>query len=286
LPDPKVLNRSGVRFKLVMTEETHMRQQDGERKTPPIFSGIGVALVTIFDAAGDVDVAASADLARQLVELGIRAVLVAGTTGEAAALEAEERARLVTVVKAALPTDVAVLAGAGAPSARQACRLTRAVLDAGADAVLALSPPQSSDPRRYYEMVAEAAGGSPVLAYHFPAASAPGLSVAALAELPVAGLKDSSGDLPRLCDELDAFDGWLYTGSANLVLVAGALGCAGAILAIANVHPELAILAFSGDGTAQRQLVAASKGTTRQWPQALKDAVAARFGISATCRMG
>ncbi len=254
--------------------------------TTPIFSGIGVALLTIFDADGGLDTAATADLARQLVELGVRSVLVAGTTGEAFALEAEERGRLVRAVKEAVPTDVPVLAGAGAASGRQAAALTRTVLDAGADGVLALSPPQSSDPRPYFETVAAAAEGSALLAYHFPAVSAPGLPVAALAELPVVGLKDSSGDLARLYEELDTFDGWLYTGSANLVLVAGALHCAGAILAIANLHPELAVLAFSGDGGAQRQLAAAGRETSRRWPHTLKEAVSARFGTSTTSRMG
>ncbi|HXY43733.1 MAG TPA: dihydrodipicolinate synthase family protein [Acidimicrobiales bacterium] len=253
---------------------------------PPIFSGIGVALVTIFNDAGDIDVSATADLASQLVNFGVRSVLVAGTTGEAAALEPEERARLVTAVKGAVSNRAVVLAGAGAPSARHAARLTRMVLDAGADAVLALSPPQSSDPRPYYETVAEAAGGAPLLAYHFPAASAPGIPVSVVAELPVVGLKDSSGDLSRLFEELDSFHGWLYTGSANLVLVAGALGCAGAILAVANVHPELAILAFAGDGKAQRQLAAAAKRTSGRWPHGLKDDVTARFGTSSTSRMG
>ena len=82
---------------------------------------------------------------------GVAAVLVAGSNGEAASLEPEERALLVGAVRAALPPDVVVLAGSGAPSARQAARLTRIVLDAGADGVLALSPQQSSDARRYYE---------------------------------------------------------------------------------------------------------------------------------------
>jgi 4-hydroxy-tetrahydrodipicolinate synthase len=263
-----------------------MSQTSGSTATTPIFSGIGVALVTVFDAAGNLDAAATAHLARDLVELGVRSVLVAGTTGEAAALEPAERARVVTAVKEALPADVAVIAGAGAASARQAATLTRTVLDAGADAVLALSPPQSSDPRPYYEQVAQAAGASPLLAYHFPAASAPGLAVSALADLPVVGLKDSSGDLPRLYEELESFDGWVYTGSANLVLMAGALRCAGAILAIANLHPELAIAAFSGDGEAQRQLAVVAKETSRKWPQGLKDEVAGRFGLSPTCRMG
>jgi 4-hydroxy-tetrahydrodipicolinate synthase len=254
--------------------------------TTPIFNGVGVALVTIFDSTGAVDAGATAELASRLVELGVKSVLVAGSNGEAASLEPDERALLVGAVRAALPPQVVVLAGSGAASARQAARLTRVVLDAGADGVLALSPPQSSDARDYYELVAEAAGPASVLAYHFPSVSPPGLPVGVLGELPVAGIKDSSGDIRRLYDELEGFPGWLYTGSANLVLLAGALECAGAILGIANLEPELAVRAFEGDGTAQRQLVAAADAVSGHWPHGLKQRVAARFGTSAVVRMG
>ena len=254
--------------------------------TAPIFTGVGVALLTIFDSSGAVDAGATAGLACGLVDCGIRAVLVAGSTGEAASLAPEERATLVGAVRAALPPQVVVLAGAGAPSAPQAVHLTKVVLDAGADAVLALSPLQSSDARRYYDLVADAAGGASVLAYHYPAVSPPGLPIAVLAGLPVQGLKDSSGDVRRLYDELEMFDGWLYTGSTNLVLLAGALQCAGAILAVANLHPELSIRAFEGDSKAQRQLVMAADEVSGRWPHGLKQAVSARFGTSATARMG
>jgi 4-hydroxy-tetrahydrodipicolinate synthase len=252
----------------------------------PIFTGVGVALLTIFDSSGAVDAPATAEHASRLVELGIQCVLVAGSTGESASLDPGECAALVGAVRAALPPRVVVLAGGGAPSARQAVHLTKVVLDAGADAVLALSPPRSSDARRYYDLVAEAAGHSSVLAYHFPAFSPPGLPVAVLPELPVAGLKDSSGDPHRLCEELEVFAGWLYVGSANLVLLAGAMECPGAILAIANLEPELSIRAFAGDAKAQRQLVRVSDEVSGNWPHKLKEAVAARFGSSPTARMG
>ena len=199
--------------------------------TVPIFTGVGVALLTIFDSSGAVDAGATAALAGSLVDLGVEAVLVAGSTGEAASLTPEERAMLVGAVRASLPSTVVVLAGAGAPSALQAVHLTKVVLDAGADAVLALSPPQSSDARRYYALVADAAGGASVLAYHYPGASPPGLPVEVLAELPVQGLKDSSGDVRRLYDGSKGFRRMaVYTGSTNLVLLAGALHCAGVIL--------------------------------------------------------
>jgi 4-hydroxy-tetrahydrodipicolinate synthase len=247
--------------------------------------GVGVALVTLFDAAGELDAPATADLAIQLVSAGVRSVLVAGTTGEAGALSTAERASLVGAVRDALPADVPVLAGSGAPSARQAVELTRAVLDAGADAVLALSPPGSADPQPYYEQVAEAAGHAAVFAYHFPFMSGPGIPVDVLAGLPVAGVKDSSGDIGRLYDEVETFPGLLYTGAASLTLMAGALHCAGALLAIANLCPELSVQAFDGDADAQRRIVAESSRVASGRLQGLKTAVAARFGTSAMTRM-
>jgi 4-hydroxy-tetrahydrodipicolinate synthase len=247
--------------------------------------GVGVALVTLFDADGGLDAPATADLATQLAAAGMRSVLVAGTTGEAGALNTAERASLVRAVRDALPADVPVLAGSGAPSARQAVELTRAVLDAGADAVLALSPPGSADPRPYYEKLAEAAGQSPVFAYHFPFMSGPGIPVDVLAELPVAGVKDSSGDIMRLYAELETFPGLLYTGAAGLTLMAGALHCAGALLAIANLYPELSIQAFDGDADAQRHIVNESNRLAPSRLQGLKAAVSARFNTSAMTRM-
>ena len=88
----------------------------------PLFSGVGVALVTLFDDRGDLDAPASAALAAQLVDLGVRAVVVAGTTGEAAALESAERIALLDAVRRELSPSVPVIAGTGAPSARQAAQ--------------------------------------------------------------------------------------------------------------------------------------------------------------------
>ncbi len=89
-----------------------------------LFTGVGVALVTLFREDGALDAPATADLAAQLAGLGVRCVLVAGTTGEAAALTADERDALVGAVRAAVPADVPVLAGTGAPTGRQAAELT------------------------------------------------------------------------------------------------------------------------------------------------------------------
>ena len=177
-----------------------------------VFRGAGVALVTIFDHDGDIDPGATSKLACDLVARGIRAVLVAGTTGEAATLNGRERVTLIEAVRDAVPAGIPVIAGTGAPSSRQAAALTSEAVRAGADAVLAFPPPGSADLAGYYAAVAGAADGRPVLAYHFPRVSAPGVPVEALAGLPVAGVKDSTGDPDRLLDELANYPGATYAG--------------------------------------------------------------------------
>jgi 4-hydroxy-tetrahydrodipicolinate synthase len=232
----------------------------------PLFTGVGVALATLFDEAGEVDAKATAGHAATLVELGVRAVVVAGSTGEASALTSEERIALLTETRKAVPAGVPVVAGTGAPSARQAAALTREAREAGADA--------------------EAAGDLPPLAYHFPQTSPPGIPVEALGELPIQGLKDSSGDPERLLAELEVFSHPLYVGASSILLMAGSLGIAGAILAVANYDPEHAIAAFAGDPAAQQALFAAHKRARHAFPFGLKRAIADRFGTSPATRLG
>ncbi len=252
----------------------------------PLFTGVGVALVTVFDARGGLDTAATADLAARLVDRGVRSVLVAGTTGEASALSGDERSSLTRAVRAALPDDVPVIAGTGSTTGELAAGLTLHAFDDGADAVLVLSPPRVIDPRPYYDTVAKAAGGRPVLAYHFPFASAPGLDVEVLADLPVDGIKDSSGDAERLLRTLAAMDGDVYVGAAPVLTMAGRVGATGAILTLANAEPERCIEAFDGDGDAQRALLPAHLASLDGFPAGIKNLTAERFGLSSTARIG
>ena len=235
-----------------------------------VFTGVGVALVTLLDAGGRVDTAATAALAADLAGRGIRGVLVCGTTGEAATLADSERSDLVRAVRDAVPADVPVLAGTGATSRDRAVELTVAAAAAGADAVLAWPPPGSEDLAGYFAALGRAAGRLPVLAYHIPWVSAPGVPVRALAELPVAGLKDSSGDPGRLLAEVVHYSGSTYVGSSALLALAGPVGASGAILAVANVEPELCCSAFAGDVAAQRALTDVHLAASAGGPPELK----------------
>ena len=249
-----------------------------------VFTGVGVALLTLLTEDGGVDAPSTAALATDLAARGMRSILVCGTTGEAATLTDAERAELIGAVRAEVPAAIPVLAGTGATSAERAAALTADAVQAGADAVLAWPPPGSEDLAGYFGAIAAAASGRPVLAYHIPWISAPGVPVAALADLPVAGQKDSSGDPDRLLEEVAGYQGATYVGSSALLALAGPLGAAGAILAAANVEPELCCQAFAGDAAAQRQLTDVHLAGRAGGPSALKRILAGRRPMVALSR--
>ena len=126
----------------------------------------------------------------------------------------------------------------------------------------------------------------PVLAYHYPKVSAPGVPVDVLGQLPVAGIKDSSGDAERLLLEADEIATGLYTGHATLIHLAGAIGCSGAILALANVDPEGCLRAWKGDGTVQRELISGHRSNALAGIAGLKRALCALHGTSPVTRVG
>jgi len=102
--------------------------------------GAMTALATPFDARGDVDPRALADLVRWQVASGIRGLVPCGTTGEGATLEAEESSRVIETVVEAAGGAVPVVAGCGSNDTRRTVDSARRAARAGADALLVVTP--------------------------------------------------------------------------------------------------------------------------------------------------
>src|SRR5258708_2010197 len=119
------------------------------------------------------------------------------------------------------PSAQPVGAGGGGRRVARAGEVRGGGGGAGADAILAWPPPGCDDLVGYYAELGRVADGLPVLAYHIPWISSPGIPVSALAGLPVAGLKDSSGDPDRLLAEVAHYPGRTYVGSSALLALAG-----------------------------------------------------------------
>jgi 4-hydroxy-tetrahydrodipicolinate synthase len=115
----------------------------------PLFRGSGVALVTPFDDGG-VNEAALRALVRFQIDAGTSALIVCGSTGEAATMLPEEQRTAVEVVVAEAAGAVPVVAGCGGSDTAAVARLARSARLAGADAVLLSAPPYNKPPQRGY----------------------------------------------------------------------------------------------------------------------------------------
>ena len=213
----------------------------------PLFVGSGVALVTPFGADGGVNEAALRELVRFHLGNGTGALVVNGSTGEAAAMSTEEQRRAVEVVVEAAGGQVPVVAGAGGSDTAAVARLARQAAQAGADALLLAPPPYSKPTQQgiiaHFRAVMDA-GGLPAILYNVPGRTACNLlpeTVEALADDPrVVGVKEASGDLSQIAELARRVLGRvaLYSGNDDQVVPVLSLGGVGVISVLANVAPR------------------------------------------------
>jgi 4-hydroxy-tetrahydrodipicolinate synthase len=222
------------------------------------------ATVAPFDAHGAVDYDRYRALCEFLVENGSDGVVVNGTTGEASTLSEEERIGLIEAALEAIGDRATVVAGTGTNSTAHSIELTEQAHEAGAHAVLVVTPYYNKPPPRgvveHFKAVA-AATDRPVVAYNIPSRVAINIepeTMAELAEIPnVTAVKQSNADLEqaRRIVEL-GLD--LYAGDDNLVLPFVELGGRGGVCVHTHVVgpqvKELIRLAREGDLDGARQL--------------------------------
>ena len=209
------------------------------------FSGIWVPVVTPFASSGAVDADALAALVRHLVDAGIHGLVVCGTTGEAATLDDDEKARVLATVTGVCG-DVPVIMGVSGVSpldvAKQ-CRQWSAYRLAG----FLAPPPYYVRPSQqgvidFYAHVAAAAAPHAVLVYDIPYRTGVELTLSTLctlAQIPgVRAIKDCGGDA-RKTQALIA-DGQLnvLAGEDHQIFTTVCQGGSGAIAASAHLHPQ------------------------------------------------
>ena len=164
-------------------------------------SGSITALVTPFDHTGAVDFAAWQRLVEWQVVSGIDAIVVAGSTGEAAALSDDEYTELVRSAVKQVSGRIPVLAGTGQSSTAKTIIQTRLAKSAGADIALVVTPPYVRPTQaglvEHYQMVADE-GGLPVVLYNVPGRTGCDMqpeTVASLCKHPnIIGLKEARGE--------------------------------------------------------------------------------------------
>jgi 4-hydroxy-tetrahydrodipicolinate synthase len=229
--------------------------------SPLNLSGSICALATPFRAADD---AIDLDALRRLIDFqigsGTRGLVVAGSTGEGAALAADEFASLIEAACRAVAGRVSLLAGTGMQSTLKTIEQTRLAASAGAEIALVVTPayvrPTQEGLYRHFSEVADK-GGLPVVLYNVPSRTAcdllPETVMRLCSHAGIVGIKEARVEVDRMSDLLslgsDTFS--VLSGDDPTCARAILAGADGVISVAANVAPSLmqalCSMASSGD---------------------------------------
>ncbi len=211
-----------------------------------LWTGCGTALVTPFDADGNVDEAGVRRLAKRQIDAGIHFLVPCGTTGESPTLTENERVRVVELVVGEADGRVPVLAGAGGYNTREVIHVARRMRDAGARGILSVTPYYNKPtPEGLYQHYLAIAGevGLPVIVYNVPGRTGVNVDPATLARLAtvpgIVGVKEASGSMGQICDVCRVVrdDFIVLSGDDSLTLPVMSVGGRGIISVASNGVP-------------------------------------------------
>jgi 4-hydroxy-tetrahydrodipicolinate synthase len=211
--------------------------------------GIFPALVTPFtDDGKNLGEERLRILVNHCIEQGVHGVVPCGTTGEFVNLSTEEKKRVIKTVIDEVNGRVPVIAGTGASGTRETVEMTKYAKDAGATAALIVTPfylkPADRGIYEHYNTIATEVD-LPIILYNIPQCTGlplPWQMVEDLAQVPnIVAVKDSSGQLSFILAVLEKVRDKINVlcGHDEVVIAALAAGCSGAILASANVIPDV-----------------------------------------------
>jgi len=183
------------------------------------------AMVTPFQSDGSVNFASARRLARHLIETGSDGIVICGTTGEGPTVNDREKLDLMDAIAEEVGETASVVANTGTYDTHHSVALTRAALETGVDAFLAVTPYYNKPPRAgiiaHFTAIAEAADGRPVIIYNIPQRVVVNLEPDVLAELGripnVVAVKQATADLGQARRILADTGLMLYAGNDDLL---------------------------------------------------------------------
>lgn len=236
------------------------------RTTEP-FAGVYPAMTTPFNEDNSIDFETLQSDAQRLENAGVDGLVPVGSTGESATLTHDEHIEVVDAVIEAVD-DTDVIAGAGSNSTREAVLLSERSEDAGADAVLHISPyynkPEPAGMEEHFTTIADAID-IPVIVYNVPSRTGRTIEIStteSLAQHPnITGYKAASGDMGFISEVIERTQNEEFSvlsGDDGMTFPIITTGGSGVISVAGNVFPELVSemvwAALDGDITNGREL--------------------------------
>lgn len=213
-------------------------------KKAEIFRGLATALITPF-RDGEIDYPTLEKLIGRQIDAGIDALVIGGTTAEAATLSDEERYELFRRSREYIDGRCKLILGTGTNDTRIAVKHTEYASNLGCDGVLVVTPYYNRGTKdgvvKHYETIAKASG-VPVLLYNVPSRTGVNLSIETLEELSenerIVGIKEASDSLDRLL-AISSIKGLsLYSGNDSQIYPTLSLGGLGVISVVSNLYPR------------------------------------------------
>ena len=225
----------------------------------PVFEGIATALITPLDENG-INYEEFGKLIDWQIDSGIDALVICGTTGESSTLEDKEHRDAIAYAVKRAAGRVPIIAGTGSNDTAYALDLTRFACEAGADAVLVVTPYYNKTTQggliRMFTTLADASTKALIL-YNIPSRTgvniAPASSAALVDHPNIAGIKEANGNISKIVETAALVHGKLdiYSGDDNQIVPIMALGGRGCISVLSNVIPAQTVAItdkfFAGD---------------------------------------
>ena len=212
--------------------------------------GVYTALVTPFHNNGSIDFTSLRKLVERQIEAGVAGLVPCGTTGEAAALSQEEHQKVVAAVVQETAGRCHVIAGAGSNNIGTAIELSKRSIDAGANALLHVTPayikPTQQGLIRFFETIADSVE-VPIVLYNVPGRTCTAIEPATVLQLAkherIIALKQATDDLEVTGEVLtqapESFS--VFSGEDSLAMVMIAMGACGVISVASNEFPKLMV---------------------------------------------
>lgn len=233
-----------------------------------IFTGAGTAIITPFKN-GAIDYESFGKIIEDQIAKSIDAIIVAGTTGEAATLTHEEHCELIKYAVEKIAGRVPVIAGTGSNDTAYGIELSKYACEVGADALLLVTPYYNkATPKGLIKNFLETAEATdkPIILYNVPSRTGCNIPLSVYKELAkherIVAAKEASGNISYIAEVIaecgDSLD--VYSGNDDQIVPIMSLGGKGVISVLSNVLPSethtLTQLCLDGNfsGAAKMQL--------------------------------
>lgn len=220
------------------------REEKNMKKT--VFTGAATAIITPMNETG-VDYETFARLIDWQIDSGIDAIVAAGTTGEGSTLSDEEHREVLKFVINHTAKRVPVIAGTGSNDIAYAIDLTKFACDAGADAMLVVTPYYNKATQggliKSFSAIADAST-KPIIMYNVPSRTGCNIApetCAVLCEHPnITAVKEACGDISHVAKTAALTKGKLdiYSGNDDQIVPIMSLGGKGVISVLSNILPR------------------------------------------------